>query len=33
LSGQEFVDLYAADVKEGTAVAQPAARLPEAAAG
>jgi 1-acyl-sn-glycerol-3-phosphate acyltransferase len=33
LSGQEYVDLYAADVKEGTAVAQPAARLPEAAAG
>jgi 1-acyl-sn-glycerol-3-phosphate acyltransferase len=33
LSSQEYVDLYAADVKEGTAVAQPAARLPEAAAG
>lgn len=33
LSGQEYVDLYAADVKEGAAVAQPAARLPEAAAG
>lgn len=33
LSGQEYVDLYAADVKEGTAVDQPAARLPEAAAG
>ncbi|MDY6870404.1 MAG: lysophospholipid acyltransferase family protein [Actinomycetota bacterium] len=33
LSGQEYVDLYAGDVKEGAAVAQPAARLPEAAAG
>jgi 1-acyl-sn-glycerol-3-phosphate acyltransferase len=33
LSGQEYVDLYAADVKEGAAVAQPPARLPEAAAG
>jgi 1-acyl-sn-glycerol-3-phosphate acyltransferase len=33
LSGQEYVDLYASDVKEGTAVAQPAARLPEVAAG
>ena len=36
LSGQEYVDLYAADVKEGadTAIpAKPAARMPEAAAG
>jgi 1-acyl-sn-glycerol-3-phosphate acyltransferase len=35
LSGREYVDLYAADVKEGKAgkPAQPAARLPEAAAG
>ncbi|HYZ68155.1 MAG TPA: lysophospholipid acyltransferase family protein, partial [Mycobacterium sp.] len=35
LSGQEYVDLYAADVKEGkveTAV-KPPARMPEAAAG
>ena len=36
LSGQEYVDLYAADVKEGadTAIpAKPAARMPESAAG
>ncbi|MGV0852813.1 lysophospholipid acyltransferase family protein [Mycolicibacterium phlei] len=35
LSGQEYVDLYAADVKEGKvdAHAKPSARLPEAAAG
>jgi 1-acyl-sn-glycerol-3-phosphate acyltransferase len=35
LSGQEYVDLYAADVKEGkgaTAI-KPPARMPEAAAG
>jgi 1-acyl-sn-glycerol-3-phosphate acyltransferase len=35
LSGQEYVDLYAADVKEGkvTASGRPPARIPEAAAG
>ena len=35
LSGQEYVDLYAADVKEGKAEAaiKPPARMPEAAAG
>lgn len=36
LSGQEYVDLYAADVKEGTAEdapVKPPARMPEAAAG
>ena len=35
LSGQEYVDLYAADVKEGKAegAVKPATRLPEAAAG
>ena len=34
LSGQEYVDMYAADVKEGTvAAARPPARMPEAAAG
>jgi 1-acyl-sn-glycerol-3-phosphate acyltransferase len=35
LSGQEYVDLYAADVKEGkgTAAIKPPARMPEAAAG
>ncbi|WP_019970050.1 1-acyl-sn-glycerol-3-phosphate acyltransferase [Mycobacterium sp. 141] len=36
LSGQEYVDLYAADVKENipsAAVGNPAARLPQAAAG
>ncbi|MGE0214377.1 lysophospholipid acyltransferase family protein [Mycolicibacterium sp.] len=35
LSGQEYVDLYAADVKEGKVEAPvlPAARLPESAAG
>lgn len=38
LSGQEYVDLYAADVKDardatGGAAAQPAARIPESAAG
>jgi 1-acyl-sn-glycerol-3-phosphate acyltransferase len=36
LSGQEYVDLYAATVKEGGAqpvAARPAARIPEAAAG
>ncbi len=35
LSGQEYVDLYAADVKEGKAraVAEPPTRLPESAAG
>jgi 1-acyl-sn-glycerol-3-phosphate acyltransferase len=34
LSGQEYVDLYAADVKENAAeAAKPAARIPEAAAG
>src|SRR6478609_2242961 len=35
LSGQEYVDLYAADVKEGKAdaAAKPPTRLPEAAAG
>jgi 1-acyl-sn-glycerol-3-phosphate acyltransferase len=35
LSGQEYVDLYAADVKEGQAAAsgRPPARMPQAAAG
>ena len=35
LSGQEYVDLYAADIKEGKAEAafKPPARMPEAAAG
>jgi 1-acyl-sn-glycerol-3-phosphate acyltransferase len=36
LSGQEYVDLYAADVKvkaPSAAVGNPAARLPQAAAG
>ncbi|MHA0287883.1 lysophospholipid acyltransferase family protein [Mycobacterium sp. C3-094] len=35
LSGQEYVDLYAADIKEGKgeAAAKPPTRLPEAAAG
>jgi 1-acyl-sn-glycerol-3-phosphate acyltransferase len=35
LGGQEYVDLYAADVKEGTAdvAVKPPARMPEAAAG
>jgi 1-acyl-sn-glycerol-3-phosphate acyltransferase len=35
LSGQEYVDLYAADVKEGKgeAALKPPARMPEAAAG
>jgi 1-acyl-sn-glycerol-3-phosphate acyltransferase len=35
LSGQEYVDLYAADVKEGNAqtAIKPPARMPEAAAG
>lgn len=35
LGGQEYVDLYAADIKESKAVAEapPAARIPEAAAG
>jgi len=33
LSGQEYVDLYAADVKENAEAAKPAARIPEAAAG
>jgi 1-acyl-sn-glycerol-3-phosphate acyltransferase len=35
LGGQEYVDLYAADVKEGQdeIAAKPAARMPEAAAG
>ena len=35
LSGQEYVDLYAADVKEGKgeAAIKPPARMPEAAAG
>ncbi|BBY83247.1 1-acyl-sn-glycerol-3-phosphate acyltransferase [Mycolicibacterium pulveris] len=35
LSGQEYVDLYAADVKEGKADenAKPSARMPEVAAG
>lgn len=33
LSGQEYVDLYAADVKEGKAGAAPASRIPESAAG
>jgi 1-acyl-sn-glycerol-3-phosphate acyltransferase len=35
LSGQEYVDLYAADVKEGKAetAVKPPARMPEAAAG
>jgi 1-acyl-sn-glycerol-3-phosphate acyltransferase len=35
LSGQEYVDLYAADIKEGKAetAIKPPARMPEAAAG
>ncbi len=35
LSGQEYVDLYAADVKDGTSdsAAKPSARMPEVAAG
>ena len=35
LSGQEYVDLYAADVKDGKAeiTAKPSARMPEVAAG
>jgi 1-acyl-sn-glycerol-3-phosphate acyltransferase len=38
LGGQEYVDLYAADVKEGKdskpeIVVKPPARMPEAAAG
>ncbi|MDQ2637041.1 MAG: 1-acyl-sn-glycerol-3-phosphate acyltransferase [Actinomycetota bacterium] len=35
LSGQEYVDLYAADIKEGKAdsAAKPSARMPEVAAG
>jgi 1-acyl-sn-glycerol-3-phosphate acyltransferase len=35
LSGQEYVDLYAADVKEGKGepAIKPPARMPEAAAG
>jgi 1-acyl-sn-glycerol-3-phosphate acyltransferase len=35
LGGQEYVDLYAADIKEGKAetVVKPPARMPEAAAG
>ena len=35
MSGQEYVDLYAADVKEGKAelTAKPSARMPEVAAG
>jgi 1-acyl-sn-glycerol-3-phosphate acyltransferase len=35
LSGQEYVDLYAADVKEvkGETAIKPPARMPEAAAG
>ncbi|HEX2283675.1 MAG TPA: 1-acyl-sn-glycerol-3-phosphate acyltransferase, partial [Mycobacterium sp.] len=35
LSGQEYVDLYAADVKEGKSesTAKPSARMPEVAAG
>jgi 1-acyl-sn-glycerol-3-phosphate acyltransferase len=35
LSGQEYVDLYAADVKDGNAelTAKPSARMPEVAAG
>jgi 1-acyl-sn-glycerol-3-phosphate acyltransferase len=35
LSGQEYVDLYAADVKEGkvASTAKPSARMPEVAAG
>jgi 1-acyl-sn-glycerol-3-phosphate acyltransferase len=35
LGGQEYVDLYAADVKEGKAevAVKPPARMPEAAAG
>jgi 1-acyl-sn-glycerol-3-phosphate acyltransferase len=33
LSGQEYVDLYAADVKDGTNDGKPAARIPTAAAG
>ncbi len=35
LSGQEYVDLYAADVKDGKSdsAAKPSARMPEVAAG
>jgi 1-acyl-sn-glycerol-3-phosphate acyltransferase len=35
LSGQEYVDLYAADIKEGKAddTTKPSARMPEVAAG
>jgi 1-acyl-sn-glycerol-3-phosphate acyltransferase len=33
LSGQEYVDLYAADVKEGKAGGSPSTRIPESAAG
>ena len=38
LSGQEYVDLYAADIKEGSdgkddIAVKPPARMPEAAAG
>jgi 1-acyl-sn-glycerol-3-phosphate acyltransferase len=35
LGGQEYVDLYAADVKEGKSeiTVKPPARMPEAAAG
>jgi 1-acyl-sn-glycerol-3-phosphate acyltransferase len=33
LSGQEYVDLYAADVKEQADATKPAARIPAAAAG
>ena len=38
LSGQEYVDLYAADIKEGKdgkaeIAAKPSARMPEVAAG
>ena len=35
LSGQEYVDLYAADIKDGKSesTANPSARMPEVAAG
>ena len=35
LSGQEYVDLYAADIKDGRSdgIAKPSARIPAAAAG
>ena len=35
LSGQEYVDLYAADIKDGKSdgTAKPSARMPEVAAG